>query len=264
VRPRPSGRNLDQLVRRLFADEQVEAYDQLAVAVPGIVDGVGRVAAIVAADDGALRPFRPSEFSALNNSLSPGLRHLEGFLGSYVSRTYVLLAVHQRDCAEELRPVLDEIDRVASRCLAAGSRLTIGASDGMPLGLRSARDTRSQALAAAELAVLDPGLGRHVRWSGIGVYRMLLDTEDRIDVVLAPLDEAGPSAPMLLTTLETYLDLAGDVQKVAARLSLHRSSLYYRLDRLSRLLQADLSDGMTRLELHAALKFRRSARRTLK
>jgi DNA-binding PucR family transcriptional regulator len=68
---------------------------------------------------------------------------------------------------------------------------------------------------------------------------------------------------MLLETLETYLDLAGDVQKVAARLRLHRSSLYYRLDRLTQLVAADLSDGMTRLDLHVALKQRRVRRRTL-
>lgn len=34
---------------------------------------------------------------------------------------------------------------------------------------------------------------------------------------------------MLLTALDTYLVLAGDVHEVAARLSLHCSSLDYRL-----------------------------------
>jgi DNA-binding PucR family transcriptional regulator len=67
---------------------------------------------------------------------------------------------------------------------------------------------------------------------------------------------------MLLQTLETYLDLAGDVQRTAARLNLHRSSLYYRLDRIAGLLASDLSSGFVRLELHLALKSRRAARRT--
>ena len=61
--------------------------------------------------------------------------------------------------------------------------------------------------------------------------------------------------------LETYLDLAGDVKAASARLNLHRSSLYYRLDRISQLLGSDLSDGLIRLDLHLALKNRRLHRR---
>ena len=64
--------------------------------------------------------------------------------------------------------------------------------------------------------------------------------------------------------METYLDLAGDVQAVANRLNLHRSSLYYRLDRITRIACVDLADGLVRLELHLALKARRARRRTLR
>jgi DNA-binding PucR family transcriptional regulator len=78
------------------------------------------------------------------------------------------------------------------------------------------------------------------------------------------LDEAGASAPMLLATLEAFLDLAGDVQAVAKRLNLHRSSLYYRLDRIAKLADVDLADGLVRLDLHLALKARRVRRRTLR
>ena len=69
---------------------------------------------------------------------------------------------------------------------------------------------------------------------------------------------------MLLATLETFLDLAGDVQAVAQRLSLHRSSLYYRLDRIAHLAGIDLADGLVRLDLHLALKARRVRRRTIR
>lgn len=80
---------------------------------------------------------------------------------------------------------------------------------------------------------------------------------------IAALEAAGESGAMLLATLEAYLDAAGDVQAVAARLGLHRSSLYYRLDRATDLLSADLSHGPTRLALHLACKARRVRRRTL-
>jgi len=51
---------------------------------------------------------------------------------------------------------------------------------------------------------------------------------------------------------------------VAKRLNLHRSSLYYRLDRIARLADVDLADGLVRLDLHLALKARRVRRRTLR
>ena len=69
----------------------------------------------------------------------------------------------------------------------------------MSLGLRSAREARRQALAAAELAALDPALARPAHWSTLGAYRTLLATARPSDQALRPLDEAGPSAPMLLS-----------------------------------------------------------------
>ena len=128
---------------------------------------------------------------------------------------------------------------------------------------QAARRAIRQAVAAAELAALDPALPRHCRWADLGAYRGILDGRPNVGV-LAGLGAAGASAAMLEHTLETYLDLGGDVQATAARLNLHRSSLYYRLDRTAALLGADLADGRTRLALHLALKARRAARRRLR
>jgi hypothetical protein len=258
------GREADRLVRRLFEDGQVAAYDQFAVAVPGIVEGTVRVVAVVAADSERARPFRSSEFNTLSGALTPILRPKTGYLGSHVALAYALIAVHQKGGAAEPTELLDEVDRVVRRSLGAGVHFTLGISDGTPFGLRSAREARNQALAAAELAIVDPTLDRRSYWSGLGAYRFLSGGTRSSERVLAPLDDAGSSAPMLLETLETFLDLAGDIQAVAARLTLHRSSLYYRLNRISQLLAADLSDGMMRLELHIALKHRRARRRSLK
>ncbi len=41
-------------------------------------------------------------------------------------------------------------------------------------------------------------------------------------------------------TAETFLDLAGDVQAPAARLFVHRTTLYQRLDRIDQLYKLDL------------------------
>ena len=68
---------------------------------------------------------------------------------------------------------------------------------------------------------------------------------------------AQPRSRTLVETLETYLDAAGSVQETAARLRLHRQSLYYRLERIERLASTNLRDGNERLALHLALKLAR-------
>ena len=255
---RAPGREVDRLVRRLFDDGQAEAADELAALVPGIVEGVVQLVAVVAHDGEGVRPFRPGEFGALV-ALSPTLRAAPAYVGSCASSTHALVAVHHRgaDC-----PLLAEIERAVEPCVTGA--FTLGVSDPAPLGARAAREARRQALAAAELAALDPALPRPARWAALGAYRTLLAGPRPPDGALRPLDEAGASAPMLLATLEAFLDLAGDVQSVAKRLNLHRSSLYYRLDRIAKLADVDLADGLVRLDLHLALKARRVRRRTLR
>ncbi|WP_369334353.1 helix-turn-helix domain-containing protein [Nonomuraea deserti] len=67
----------------------------------------------------------------------------------------------------------------------------------------------------------------------------------------------------MLGTLETHLDLGCDVQRTAASLHLHRTTVYYRLGRIAGVLGADLRDGLTRSHLHLALKARRISRQLI-
>ncbi|MFC4015866.1 helix-turn-helix domain-containing protein [Nonomuraea purpurea] len=126
----------------------------------------------------------------------------------------------------------------------------VGVGDPAGFDVEAVRQAYKQARAAAEAAALDPALPRILHWSGAGPYRMLAET--RPDPVLAPLERTG-----LLPTLETYLDLGCDVRRTAASLHLHRTTVYYRLDRIAALLGADLRDGLVRSHLHLALKARR-------
>jgi purine catabolism regulator len=57
----------------------------------------------------------------------------------------------------------------------------------------------------------------------------------------------------LLQTLETYLDTPS-VADAAEKLYAHRNTLRYRIERIGRLLDLDLDDPRTRLNLHVALK----------
>ena len=72
---------------------------------------------------------------------------------------------------------------------------------------------------------------------------------------------ADPGNRALLETLETYLDLAGSVVATARTLRLHRTSLYYRLQRVEELAGTDLKSGDERLMLHLSLKLARLAGR---
>ena len=175
--------------------------------------------------------------------------------------TYALVVLHHRRAPT--CPLLAEIERAVARVPPDG--FTLGVGDPAPLGVRAAREARRQALAAAELAALDPAL-RPAR--ALGAARRLPHPARHT----TPLRSGPPpvgrgrrvGADAADATLETFLDLAGDVQAVAQRLNLHRSSLYYRLDRIARLAGVDLADGLVRLELHLALKARRARRRTLR
>lgn len=123
--------------------------------------------------------------------------------------------------------------------------------------LAEAGESYAEALRAAEVAARVPGLGRTVEWSRLGVYRLLAQV---------PAMELHPGLERMLTdeqhlplleTLEAYLDLAGSAVATSRLLRLHRTSLYYRLQRVEELADTDLKDGGERLSLHLSLKLAR-------
>ncbi|ROO62441.1 PucR-like helix-turn-helix protein [Micromonospora sp. Llam0] len=123
----------------------------------------------------------------------------------------------------------------------------------------------TEALNAARVGVRLPALGPVVTWANLGIYRLLSQLDDH------QLDVAGvhpglarmlrdDTHQVLLETLEVYLDLAGNAHAAAETLRLHRTTLYYRLQRVEQLAGTDLKDGNERLCLHLALKLHRLAR----
>jgi sugar diacid utilization regulator len=119
-----------------------------------------------------------------------------------------------------------------------------------------------RALRAANVANTVSTFGDVVCWDDLGIYQMLTET---------PIELLGPNAlhpglralledphsEDLLATLERYLDLAGDIQRAAQSLYLHRTTLYHRLRRVERIAGADLRKGDDRLALHLSLKIAR-------
>ena len=97
-------------------------------------------------------------------------------------------------------------------------------------------------------------------WDELGVYQLLVQLDsarlssDLIPPALARLFSVGGE---LLDTLETYLDAAGDVNATTAALHIHRSTLYYRLQKIRDDFGIDWRTGSSRLHIHVLLKLLR-------
>lgn len=119
-----------------------------------------------------------------------------------------------------------------------------------------------EAQRALRVAQTVRGFGPVTSWDDLGIYRILtrLPADELAAGILHPGIArllAAPSGEQLVSTLECYLDLAGDAKATAAKLFLHRTSLYYRLRRAEEIAGLDLRDGDDRLALHLGLKLAR-------
>jgi hypothetical protein len=158
---------------------------------------------------------------------------------------------------------------VVSRALAAGELAAVlsGARDGLVAGIGGPRLSPQELASShreAEIASRGPELLPTsypvvAAWPDLGVDRLLL----QLPAGELTADDLPPAVNGLLrtqrgralvTTLDCYLDCGGDAQEAARRLTIHRSTLYYRLDRVRELTGADLADGRTRRELHVGLR----------
>ncbi len=147
------------------------------------------------------------------------------------------------------------------RLHADNAGASVVAGIGEPSILADARVSYRQAKQAARVAATIGRAGPVARWHDLGVYRTLAqlpvgaEAAASLDPRLATLlDRAdGP----VITTLETYLDLAGDAKASAERLSLHRGTLYYRLQKAEQIAGVNLRNGCDRLALHLGFKLAR-------
>lgn len=177
------------------------------------------------------------------------------------SRALVLLAAPRPGgLVDEL---VGAVEREFDRRTGAEERIVIGVG-GEWHGLAQAAESHRQATTATRAARLMPGLGTVVRWERLGPYALLLQLPREQIVAedwapgLRSLSESD-SRGTLLSTLESYLDNAGDVRRTARKLGVHRTTLYHRLRRIEQVAGVDLADGGDRLTLHLGLKMTRLA-----
>jgi sugar diacid utilization regulator len=123
-------------------------------------------------------------------------------------------------------------------------------------------DSYLHARRAADVARVVGVLGPVVRHGELGVYGLLAELPTRL---LA--DNLHPGVRLLLdrddgddalvSTVETFLDNAGEVKRTSDQLHIHRTSLYHRLKRVQAISGLDLSVGDDRLALQLGLKIAR-------
>jgi sugar diacid utilization regulator len=122
-------------------------------------------------------------------------------------------------------------------------------------GLVGVRRSRSEAFIAFQVAARMGSSGL-VRFQDLKVERVLAQipksqlSDDYITMTVGPLEHE----PELLKTLEVFLEHGGNKVATAAAIPLHRSSLAYRLEKISNLLGVNLDDPEVRLELWLALR----------
>jgi len=138
-----------------------------------------------------------------------------------------------------------------------GPPLVIGTA-GAAAALAAVHAERDNARYAAEVAAAVPAFSRAADWGALDSYAVFQ---------YLPRDEAAPEricpgitavlterTGMYEATIRAYLDCGANAQQAAALLHIHRTTLYWRLTRVSDLLAVDLSRGDDRLKLHLALK----------
>jgi hypothetical protein len=99
------------------------------------------------------------------------------------------------------------------------------------------------------------------RFDQLGIYRILEtaggepDLAGYVDEWLGPLQRADDSRGSdLVQTLAQYLDHGGNYDSTAESLTIHRSTLRYRLKSIRQITGFDLADPETRLNLHVATR----------
>lgn len=120
------------------------------------------------------------------------------------------------------------------------------------------RPAADRAVIAARIVSRVDSLGGRADIADLGVWAL-------IDSVASDLDAVrifSPAAHALCTsddatqreTVQTYLDVGGNVRVACEQLHIHRTTLYYRLDNLPQVVKDALEDGPRRSALHVCMK----------
>jgi hypothetical protein len=117
------------------------------------------------------------------------------------------------------------------------------------LAVRRALLTRQALRAGAALA--------RPAWDALGAWHLIVAAPPDLAVAdVHPGAEvlARQARPDLMITARTVLDHGGDIARAAAQLHIHRTTLYYRIERIEALTGVNLKTSPQRDDLHMALR----------
>jgi hypothetical protein len=129
------------------------------------------------------------------------------------------------------------------------------ATSGAPVPLVDLAEAARRAAATRRAVVAGAHLDR-VSWEALGAWRFIVEAPDSLTVAqVHPGAEALAAQPRddLITTARVVLDHGGEVSAAADVLHVHRTTLYYRLNRITELTGMDLRSGSGRTSLQLAL-----------
>lgn len=153
------------------------------------------------------------------------------------------------DPTDPLGPALRRASRLVGERKCAG----VGTPQ---VGVRELAAARHEADCAARVALARPQLGPVLSWAELGFYRVVGQGAPAVEALLAGTPAAllrSRADAELVRTALVYLDQAGNAARTAAALSVHRQTLYYRLEKIEQLCGVDLDHGEPRLQLHLGL-----------
>lgn len=86
------------------------------------------------------------------------------------------------------------------------------------------------------------------------LFDAVLNPECKIDLIPEAIRSLENDHAGMIEMLEIFLDAGGNVVKASERLHLHRTTVYYRLNKFQKATGLDIEDGPTRLMLHLWIK----------
>ncbi|MEV0389343.1 helix-turn-helix domain-containing protein [Nonomuraea sp. NPDC050643] len=216
-----------------------------------------------------LHPGEPALLDGERNVLEGwleriGARLLDRRHVSLIRRDHGLMLLSEKDPLISGPAKLSLLEELLANLGRDLSGIDPAAGVGEPVrDLRDFYRSYQQAESAARVSRLGDEFGRVTPFDRLGVYGLLshIPPEELTVHALPPglrrLLEAGAKGEQLADTLEAFLEHAGDVQAAAEKLFIHRTTLYYRLQRIEEYTGAQLALGEDRLALHLGLKIAR-------
>jgi hypothetical protein len=129
------------------------------------------------------------------------------------------------------------------------------ATSGAPLPLVSLAEAAYRAASTCR-ALVAGARPEPPSWDGLGAWRLIVEAP--ADLTVAQVHPgadvlAAQARPDLMVTARSVLDHGGDIVAAARELHIHRTTLYYRLDRITELIGVDLRSSRVRTDLQLAL-----------